>query len=405
MKKHLLTIAIMVITAAAFTACSKNNTQAEIPAATQTTAAEIAEDTDVLFELKSPRMNGQEILNLQKRLLSLGFSEIGDADGYYGPLAEGVIKSIKAFSGFKPNPGDLEDAPYWEQNYARFLPDGKINRTLWDYIFNDANASFLSGISAVLKYDPDNLIETKVFEFEEEIMFDGELDGYNCINEYVYTSPADQIIKVIKYNETITRDDETTITYYFVNGASEADDTYYFIRYSVSDTVEGLYSKLETYWVNNAIFIMENGIPKPYNDSAALIELKYSILKKYFSGPPALQIGHANSLNLTNFDVLNQFHDTGNTGEWIAFTTKTTLKDFSFISVDYDYEADSWVTESILYSIAEFKPLMAFQANTNVGGGIPSRGISFTDGNTKRYFYISESGFDGSLSLTEFQLR
>ncbi|MDR0502179.1 MAG: hypothetical protein LBH16_02540 [Treponema sp.] len=92
----------------------------------------------------------------------------------------------------------------------------------------------------------------------------------------------------------------------------------------------------------------------------------------------------------------------------IAITSDITIKDFSFIVVDYDYEADSWIVERTLFTIPELKSSEygeAFQANTTVGGGMPSRGITFIDGNTRRYFYIGESDVDGSLSLTEFHLR
>jgi len=119
---------------------------------------------------------------------------------------------------------------------------------------------------------------------------------------------------------------------------------------------------------------------------------------------PIIQIGHANSMYLENYDVSNIFYDNGNTGLWIALTTNTALKDFNFISVDYDYEADSWVAE-ILYSIAEFKPLMAFQVNTSIGDGMPSRGISYTDGIKKKHFYIYEGEYDGTILLTEFFLQ
>jgi len=125
------------------------------------------------------------------------------------------------------------------------------------------------------------------------------------------------------------------------------------------------------------------------------------------SGNAIIQIGFSRDKHFT-FRKVHEFEDKGNLGDVIAITSDITVKDFSFIVVDYDYEADSWIVESTLFTIPELKSSEhgeAFQANTNVGGGMPSRGISFTDGNTRRYFYIGESGFDGSLSLTEFQLR
>ncbi|MDR0503471.1 MAG: hypothetical protein LBH16_09155 [Treponema sp.] len=120
-----------------------------------------------------------------------------------------------------------------------------------------------------------------------------------------------------------------------------------------------------------------------------------------------IQIGFSRDKNFT-FKKVHEFKDEGNLGNGIVITSDITIKDFSFIAVDYDYEADSWIVERTLFTIPELKSSEhgeAFQANTYIGEGLPFRGISFTDGNTRRYFYIGESGFDGSLSLTEFQLR
>ena len=125
------------------------------------------------------------------------------------------------------------------------------------------------------------------------------------------------------------------------------------------------------------------------------------------SGNAIIQIGFSRDKHFT-FRKVHEFEDKDNLGNGIVITSDITIKDFSFIAVDYDYEADSWIVERTLFTIPELKSSEhseAFQANTNVGDGKPSRGITFIDGNTRRYFYISESGVDGSLSLTEFQLR
>jgi len=72
-----------------------------------------------ILEVKKPRMNGQDVLTLQKRLLYLGFSGVGEADGYYGPKTEGAIKTIQKLAGFDEN--------------------GKVDRKLWDFIFDNKN--------------------------------------------------------------------------------------------------------------------------------------------------------------------------------------------------------------------------------------------------------------------------
>jgi hypothetical protein len=60
--------------------------------------------------------------------------------------------------------------------------------------------------------------------------------------------------------------------------------------------------------------------------------------------------------------------------------------------------------ESILYSINELPSGKIFLVNFPwIEDGILMRGIMFLDqNNIRRFFYICESGVDGSLSLNEF---
>ena len=149
-----------------------------------------------VIELKSPtRMNGQDVLTLQNRLLSLCFDKIGEADGYYGPLAESVIKSIQTFSGFKP--------------------DGKVNKMLWDYIFSNNNTKILQDISIISTYNLKGLIKTK------ELVDSGH-EYY--ISTVVYYSLTDLKAKMLVC-EGGAESTDWNITFYYVN------DTCYFIDY------------------------------------------------------------------------------------------------------------------------------------------------------------------------------
>jgi hypothetical protein len=81
-----------------------------------------SQDFNRVIELKNPRMNGQDVLALQKRLLEFTFYELGEADGYYGPMTEGVIKKIQAS---------------WD------LPvTGIVNKEFWDIIFDEWRSSY-----------------------------------------------------------------------------------------------------------------------------------------------------------------------------------------------------------------------------------------------------------------------
>jgi hypothetical protein len=90
-------------------------------------------DFSRIIELRNPRMQGDDITSLQNRLLSLGFTDLGEDDGYYGPLTESVIKDIQSFSTFEQ--------------------DGKIDRPLWDFIFDNRNNGILRSISEIARYD------------------------------------------------------------------------------------------------------------------------------------------------------------------------------------------------------------------------------------------------------------
>ena len=190
-------------------------------------------DSDIIFELRTPRMNGKNILNLQKRLLLLGFNGTGDADGYYGPSTEDVIKIIQIFSGFES--------------------DGKVNKILFNFIFDDNNSLFLRNISIVSEYDKKNLEKTgNLFGLRSG---PGELIQLG----FVYYSATDRKAKIFEYYSS----DESingSITCYFVS------EDYYFL---ISDTliyersIDDVSYYHGVYLVsNNNIFEINNGVLK-----------------------------------------------------------------------------------------------------------------------------------------------
>ncbi len=55
------------------------------------------------LSLQSKRMNGNDVKSLQTELLNLGFKEIGEADGWFGPKTEEGLKGYQHLYGFKEN--------------------------------------------------------------------------------------------------------------------------------------------------------------------------------------------------------------------------------------------------------------------------------------------------------------
>ena len=167
---------------------------------TETTAT--ATNFTRVIELKSPRMNGPDIVALQKQLLSLGYDSVGEADGYYGPATEKVVKYIQFFRG--------EDK------------DGKVDQSLWNDIFEDFNGMNLlkrGSFAANTAIDASTVLDV----FQKFIGWK-DIDGYYYRNEsdidrdpkkiangllnnreYVYTS-------IESYANT---DYETSTRYYF----------------------------------------------------------------------------------------------------------------------------------------------------------------------------------------------
>jgi hypothetical protein len=152
-----------------------------------------------ILELKTARMNGQDIANLQERLILLGFYNVGEADGYYGPKTEQVIKAIQRFSGFQE--------------------DGKVDHLLWNFIFSNDGFSveYLRLINTVSLYNKDGLyrigdgVQYKYWNFA----------GY----EYTIFYSSDGKMRILEINGG-NGDNAYGKEYYFVD-----EDKYILIHY------------------------------------------------------------------------------------------------------------------------------------------------------------------------------
>jgi hypothetical protein len=118
---------------------------------------------------------------------------------------------------------------------------------------------------------------------------------------------------------------------------------------------------------------------------------------------PTILIGRATDEVLNKYGSFYEYSD--NNGERIIIWTDTSLRNFEFISIGFEFVEGqiSLFSEKPLYTVNELPPEKPFVLKTLISEGIPSRGISYlNENNIKKYFYISESGMDGSLSLVEF---
>jgi hypothetical protein len=139
-----------------------------------------------VIELQNRRMNGPDVKAIQTRLVALGFSEIGEVDGYYGPVTEGVVKNIQLFLGFESN--------------------GKITREFWDAIFDTNYENSLKHFSIIVKYDRDRMREIK-----SESDFYHAPEGREKIK--YYSNEKLVILDVFQYGESF----QAGTSYYFFN--------------------------------------------------------------------------------------------------------------------------------------------------------------------------------------------
>jgi peptidoglycan hydrolase-like protein with peptidoglycan-binding domain len=117
------------------------------------------QDFSRIIEVRTPRMNGPDIRKIQTILTNYGFNEVGEIDGYYGPLLEAVINKIQYYAGFEQN--------------------GKVNKVMWDFLFNVSNEAILKNISIISKYNV-NLLKK---ESEQNIDGIRSTEG-NLVNRY-----------------------------------------------------------------------------------------------------------------------------------------------------------------------------------------------------------------------------
>lgn len=80
------------------------------------------------LKLSEPRMHGNDVLDVQNRLLSLGFTEIGEADGWFGPKAEVAVKKYQDYVGSTRN--GIVNRRIWQALSSHEGIDGLINDTI-----------------------------------------------------------------------------------------------------------------------------------------------------------------------------------------------------------------------------------------------------------------------------------
>ncbi len=92
----------------------------ELPLATSGPADTLLPCTRTLLLMNPPRVYDEEVKTVQQRLLELGYTEVGTADGYFGPDTESAVKSFQAANGLKT------DGIVWPETCERLFSNDAI---------------------------------------------------------------------------------------------------------------------------------------------------------------------------------------------------------------------------------------------------------------------------------------
>ncbi len=127
----------------------------------------LAQDFQREIRIADPRMSGKDIAEVQSKLLSFGFSEIGTADGWYGPKTEAAVKRYQQFLGF--------------------IQNGVVDQNLWkamfsgEKVFIHINADLKAAIA--LLQGKHNKTEQVTFDYSTE---GGQLTRYSINGSLKY---------------------------------------------------------------------------------------------------------------------------------------------------------------------------------------------------------------------------
>jgi len=179
-----------------------------------------------------PRISGNDILAVQKQLLLFGFKEIGEADGWFGPLLNTSIKKY--------------------QNFISIPENGIIDKNLWDLIFTKDKIllDFYNDLKLINSINYTKLIkEEKDFTGRSsqggELLYyyDNKVLKYITLNIYGELGKVEYKIFVLDNRYVVLALDYTYPDIFDVEHAKKINTTYY---YANSKTYEIQNGKVNT---------------------------------------------------------------------------------------------------------------------------------------------------------------
>jgi len=102
-----------------------------------------------------------------------------------------------------------------------------------------------------------------------------------------------------------------------------------------------------------------------------------------------------------NIKDKHHFYKDSKTKARVILRTIESVENFAYFEIKQTKDGEHMVGK-MLFSLDDFTPEKPFVVSVEIGEGIPTRGIRFSSKNNVHYFYLTESGIDGSLNLVEF---
>ena len=95
------------------------------------------------LSVTSPRMHGDDVEYIQKKLVEMGFTEIGEIDGYYGPKTEKAVKEFQKIIGLSPTGivGQKEYDFFKKQNAQTIMQGIYVWKTT-DYTYTEPSEGY-----------------------------------------------------------------------------------------------------------------------------------------------------------------------------------------------------------------------------------------------------------------------
>ena len=107
-----------------------------------------------ILTVTSPRIYGEDVKFIQTKLIEMGFAEIGEIDGYYGPKTEKAVKDFQSIAGFNSN--------------------GIISKKEYDFFKDENSKLIINAVHAWKNYEPPkDIYSSKRYIMKKS--FDGRL--------------------------------------------------------------------------------------------------------------------------------------------------------------------------------------------------------------------------------------